>query len=136
VNGLPIILAALALGGQPQGERGVRIAQSATAAQALQGPLDGTWVLVDGAGRPRFALQIVDPAGWDEPLQAAWREADGDVLGAVSTVRRSRERLSLVFEVAGQQAQVRLRRSRGGIWRGNLRLSSAVTAVSLRHGAP
>jgi hypothetical protein len=132
----PVILAALALAGQPQGQLGGRIAQSAAAAQRLQGPLDGTWVLEGPDGRARFILQVVDPAGQDEPLQAAWREAVGGDLGAVSTVRRSGGRLLLAFEVGGQRAQVRLRRRPDGEWRGALRLAGAVTAVSLHHGAP
>ncbi len=91
MSGPAIILAALALAGQPDGELGARIAQSAAAAQALQGPLDGNWVLADRKGRERFVLQIVDRAGGGGPLQAAWREAaDTGEMGPVAMLQRSR----------------------------------------------
>jgi len=135
VNGPAIFLAALALAGQPQGDPGARIAQSAAAAQALQGPLDGTWILVDGKGRARFIFQIVDPAIPGEPVQAAWREAAGGGPGAATARRRPDGRLVLGFAAEGQRAQVALRH-RGGAWRGTLRLAGAVTSVTLRRGPP
>jgi hypothetical protein len=133
VSGPPVILVALALAGQP--DIGPRIAQSATAAQALQGPLDGTWALIDRDGRARFVLQIVDPASRSGPLQGAWRDKAG-AMGAISTLWRSGGRLSLAFEVGGHQAQVRLQQGGGGTWRGTLRWSGTTTAVSLRRGQP
>ena len=135
MSGPAIFLAALTLASQPQGDPGARIAQSVAAAQALQGPLDGTWILADGKGRARFIFQIVDPANPGEPLQAAWREAAGGGLGAVTALRRSDSALLMAFAAGGQRAEVALRH-RGGAWRGRLRLAGAVTRVSLRRSAP
>ena len=136
MSGPAIILAALALAGQPDGELGARIAQSAAAAQALQGPLDGNWVLADRKGRERFVLQIVDRAGGGGPLQAAWREAaDTGEMGPVAMLQRSDGRLAMAFAVRGQRARIALS-SRGGTWRGALRLAGAVTTVTLRRSPP
>ena len=67
-----LIAALLLAATTPADPVGARIAASSQAAQALQGPLDGTWVLRDGAGRAVLILQIVDPAGGGA-LSAAWR---------------------------------------------------------------
>jgi hypothetical protein len=130
------MLAALALASQRENELGARIAQSAAAAQALQGPLDGTWVLDDRAGRAQFVFQIADPASREAPLQAAWREAGaGGAMGPVSTATRSGERLRLGFQVEGRRALVVLSRT-GRQWRGTLKFAGTVTPVTLSRDAP
>ena len=126
-----LILAAL-LAAAPQGDIGARIAGSAAATQDLQGPMDGTWALIDDHGRVRFLFQIVDPAGGDENLQIAWREPTADgALGVVSAARRTRDRLALELDVRGAPMHVELRRSGGGSWRGRLRSVGVSSAVSL-----
>jgi hypothetical protein len=128
-------LAALVAGqaAPTQGGIDARIAGSAAAVQGLQGPMDGSWSLIDSAGRVRFLFQIVDPAGGSEDLQAAWREPSADgALGAVSMAHRTGDQMVLDFDVRGAPARVRLRQGHGGMWRGTLRMGGGVTAVRLR----
>jgi hypothetical protein len=103
-----------------------RIAASAAAAQALQGPLDGTWVLADHKGRALYVLQIVDPPSG--ALQAAWRDPAG-ALGVASRVRRSGDHLEMTFDAS---RILSLRRDSGGAWRGRLDRAGRPLAVTLR----
>jgi hypothetical protein len=133
VSPATLILAALFAAAPPQGDVGARIAGSAAAAQDLQGPMDGSWALIDAQGRVRFLLQIVDPASGEENLQIAWREPGVDgALGVVSAARRTRDHIAFEFDVRGAPARVDLRRSGGGSWRGTLRFAGVSSAVSLR----
>ena len=106
-----------------------RIAASAAEAQALQGPLDGTWILADASGRPLYIFQIVDPAGGGD-LQAAWR-VPGPV-GEVgeATARRAGGRLGLTLGYRGPL--VSLSRVSGDLWRGSLRQGGRSRRVLLR----
>jgi hypothetical protein len=132
VSPAALVLAAL-LAAASQGDIGARIASSAAAAQDLQGPMDGSWALVDAHGRVRFLFQIVDPASGEESLQAAWREPTADgAFGVVSAARRSNDHIVFGFDVRGTPAYVELRRSFGGLWRGRLRFVGVVSAVCLR----
>lgn len=119
------LLVALALAAAPPAappdDLSRRILDSAAAAQALQGPLDGTWRLALGAGLAILILQVTDHGG-DGPLSAAWREPDGPEapMGLVDRAERSGDRL--VIEVPagdGRPAlRLRLRRLGPGLWRG------------------
>jgi hypothetical protein len=132
VSPAALILAAL-FTVAPQGDIGARIAGSAAAAQDLQGPMDGSWALIDAHGRVRFLFQIVDPASGEENFQIAWREPGIDgALGGVSAARRTRDHIAFEFDVRGAPARVDLRRSGGGSWRGTLRFAGVSSAVSLR----
>ena len=108
------LLAALLLSTTtPADPLGARIAESAQAAQALQGPLDGAWVLRDAKGRRLLILQIVDPAGGG-PLAAAWREpGDGGATGYVDAIERTAGGLMIRVTSAenGKVAIIRLNRS-------------------------
>jgi hypothetical protein len=116
-----------------QGDVGARIASSAAAAQALQGPMDGNWALIDSTGRVRLLFQIVDPASGDEGLQAAWREPTvGGALGVVSLARRTKDHIAFEFDVRGAPMHVRLRRRGSSLWRGTLRSVGVSSVVSLR----
>ncbi len=98
-----------------------RMAQSAQAAQALQGPLDGTWLVRDPRGRVLLVLQISDPANGAGPLAAAWREPIGPGIGMVREITRSDGRLTIALDDAGGLAwTIRLTRSDHGAWRGRL----------------
>jgi hypothetical protein len=100
-----------------------RMTQSAQAAQALQGPLDGTWLVRDPRGRVLLVLQISDPANEVGPLAAAWRAPTGPGLGLVREITRSAGRLTIALDDASGLAwTIRLTRSSsGGIWRGRLK---------------
>jgi hypothetical protein len=132
VSPAALILAAL-FAAAPQSGIGARIAGAAAAAQDLQGPMDGSWALVDARGRVRFLFQIVDPASGGENLQIAWREPEVDgALGLVSVASLTRDQMTIEFDVRGAPLRVELRRHGGGLWRGTLRSVGVVSVVSLR----
>ena len=98
-----------------------RIAASANAAQALQGPLDGTWRVTSATGGALYVLQISDPAGGGSPLEAAWRKpGPGGDVGAASRISRSGGRLLVDFRprIDGPAVALSLRRSSPQRWRG------------------
>jgi len=112
---------------QPDGDIGARIAGSAVAAQALQGPLDGTWTLEGRQGRTLYGLQIVDPVTGGA-LQAAWRR--GETVGVAQAVHRG-DRLTLTFEDHGETVRVVLHPVAASRWRGALIRGRLRLAVSL-----
>jgi hypothetical protein len=118
------LLAAATLAAPP-GELSARIAASAAAAQALQGPIDGTWVLRDRGGHVLYTLQITDPAGGGPP-QAAWLARGASA--PVERIARSAGRLSLAFH--GER--VRLQRRPGGEWSGVMTAKGRNVAVTMR----
>ncbi len=92
-----------------------RMKASAAAAQALQGPWDGTWVLTDARGRRLLVFQITDPADGG-PLAGAWREAAGGRrTGWIDAIARRGSGLDLSFTPpgGGDAALVRLERRAG-----------------------
>ncbi len=97
-----------------------RMRDSAAAAQALQGPLDGRWTLTDATGKTLYLLQIADPPHDAAPLTAAWTDPRTGALGPVDAIRRVGDRLNLVFasDPAGPPVRVTLRRLSGGVWSG------------------
>jgi hypothetical protein len=113
-----LALAAALAQASPQADPGERIGQSAAAAEALQGALDGRWWLIDAAGRPLYQLQITDPAEPADALSAAWRDPASSRTGAVSAIHRSGRALRIVFASPGEpDIQVRLALE-NGVWRG------------------
>jgi hypothetical protein len=133
------VLAALglAIGGlapDPSGAFDARMAASASAAQALQGPLDGRWTLRGARGRPLFILEISDPPQAAGPLAAAWRAAVGNDMGPVSRIDRSSAALRMTIEGSGvPPARVRLRPA-GRYWRGRLIRDGHSVEVTLNRG--
>jgi hypothetical protein len=141
VAGAPVALvlagAALLLG-QPAAEPddlGLRVAQSARAAQALQGPLDGAWTLRERKGRPVLLLQITDPAGGAGPLEASWAEPDGPQgrMDPVAGIERTGRRLTIRLKRAedGPETVATLRRRGPRAWTGWLTEAGQRRAVSL-----
>ncbi len=113
-----------------------RMVQSARAAQALQGDLDGRWVLRSAGGERLMVLQIADPPQHAAPLTAAWAAPGGGAPAPVALIARSGERLEIVLGDTGRPAG-RLTLSRiGGVWRGALAgppgPAHRVTAVTMR----
>lgn len=102
-----------------------RIADSAAAAQGLQGPLDGAWTLRDHAGAVLFVFQMSDPPGSGGPVEGAWRDGAGRI-GTAEFIADGRRRLRIVVEGAGATNLVLVERSGGG-WRGALPGRGVVT---------
>ena len=101
-----------------------RIAQSAVAAQALQGPFDGAWTLRDGSG-VLFTFQMSDPPGATGTVEGAWRDGGGRV-GAAQFVPTDRLRLQLVIDDAPPMIFILTSTTRGA-WRGFLPGHGVVT---------
>lgn len=99
---------------------GERIRQSADQAQALQGPLDGSWRLCGGR-RTLWLLELSDPPDGAPPA-GAWRApAAGGRLGPIDQIRREGPRLSLEFRPEPTALiRIDLRRAGRRIWRGRL----------------
>ena len=112
-----------------------RLRQSAAAAQALQGPLDGRWTLSDPRGHTIYVLQLADPPQGAGPLQGAWRDPGGD-LGPVDAIARSGENLVIVFtrDPGHKPARLQLRHAAHDEWRGQLRVGGESWAVRLVRG--
>jgi len=90
---------------------------SATAAQALQGDLDGTWALSDGAGRRLAMLEFTDPAGGAGPVDATWQDAGPNgAMGPVGGLARRAG--SLTFTFGPDRATARFTRRDARTWVG------------------
>jgi hypothetical protein len=111
---------------------GDRIAASSAAAQALQGPLDGTWRLADAKGRGLYLFQIVDPVTPHASLQGAWRVPDGARSGFVDEVHRGRGSLTLRFRDRDAFVNIDLHLRRFGEWTGVVRRGAVRFAVTMR----
>jgi hypothetical protein len=110
-----------------------RIQESAEAAQALQGPLDGAWVLRDSAGRSLIVFQLADPASGGA-VGGAWRDAHDPSAGPamVTAIRRTTSTLLMTFSAPAES--LTLRALAPGRWRGRLTGASLDQIVTLdRH---
>jgi hypothetical protein len=115
-----------------------RSRSSVAAAQALQGPLDGRWLLVADDATPLFVFQFVDPAGGRGPLEGVWRDLrrppHTGAYGVVPGLQRIGMTLNLSFLPPGTSTPVRiaLQGDPAGGWQGQMTENGAVTTVSLR----
>lgn len=123
---LALALAAIAAPALAQDVVGKQIAASAAAAQALQGPLDGSWILADRRGETLFTLEIGDPP-MRGALACAWRDPSG--ARGYADCRRQGQRLEVRLAAGGR---VRLERYGPGVWRGVLIRGGRAQAVTLR----
>lgn len=105
-----------------------RMVASALAAEALQGRLDGAWVVRDGRGRPLLRLEIQDPPPGSGSPTGAWSLADGSAMGAIERIETTR----------GAAVQVQLTPDRRlvlqrlhGRWRGRLVEATRASLVTL-----
>ena len=115
---------------------GPRVAAAMAAAQSLQGPLDGAWLLRDTAGRPLYRFEIVDPAGGRGPLSGALRDMAG-AAGAVADMRRSgRTLLFALTPPGGPVTTLRLARISRGVWMGRMAAGRTHRAVRLELAGP
>ena len=122
-----MVFALIASPALAQDEVGNQIAASAAAAQALQGPLDGTWTLADQRGRPILTLQIGDPPT-GESLACAWRDPSG-ARGYADCARRAGK-----LEIRLGDGLLRLGRDGPHDWRGVMVRGGRSQAVTLRRG--
>jgi len=114
-----------------------RMRESASAAQALQGPLDGTWVLDDSHRRPLFVLQITDQAGGAGPLAGAWRRSGASPRASpIDAITRQGDRLAIGFADDGKLVRISLRRDHEGGWSGVANEDGHDLSVALRPSAP
>jgi hypothetical protein len=110
-----------------------RMRDSAAAAQALQGPLDGTWTLWDAHRRPLFVFQITDPVGGAGPLEGAWRQAGASApAGLIDVMARRADHLVIRFVSAGESTRLCLHRRSDGSWSGEANENGHVLPVALR----
>ncbi len=120
----------------------LRVRGSIAAAQNLQGPLDGQWRIAGPDGTPLYALQIVDKAGGEAPLEGAWRDlrrtgAPGST-GLIDDLQREGEGLSARFSAreGGQASVLTVSPDADGRWSGQLVEDGAARAVAVEHLLP
>jgi hypothetical protein len=96
-----------AYGGQYEAERATAetayaqgVASAELSMDALAGPMDGRWSVIDDRGRPLMRLVLSDP-GVGLPVEGAWREAEGADRGGVFTTGREPDGLTLTLEGGG-----------------------------------
>lgn len=77
-----------------------RLRASFASAQGFQGPMDGGWVLVDGAGRELYRLQLADRGRG--VVEGAWRDprrpGQPDASGFIDQIERTGAATVLRFE--------------------------------------
>jgi hypothetical protein len=115
-----------------------RIRDSAAAAEALQGPLDGTWTLVSATGTALYGFQLIDKPGGQGAVEGVWRDlrrpaTPGDI-GLIDQIARSPAALTITINaVPGQSAVVvTLRPDPTGAWSGELKQGAVTTPVRMR----
>ncbi|PVM73843.1 hypothetical protein [Caulobacter radicis] len=122
----------------------LRVKGSIAAAQGLQGPLDGGWILRGGDGVALYSLQIADPAGGYGPVEGAWRDlrrpgAVGST-GLIDSIERTYDGGAAVrfMPRAGVGSTLALNVGPDGSWSGRLTEDGAApTSVAIeRTGAP
>jgi hypothetical protein len=110
-----------------------RVRDSAAAAQALLGPLDGRWTLSDLHGRDLFALEITDPAGGAGALEGAWsRSGETGSVALIDAIARRGDHLAIRFTGHGEVVRLRLRRGADGAWSGEANDNGRTLQVALR----
>ncbi len=119
-----------------------QVRASAAAAQALQGPLDGAWIVAGAGGEAIYQIELTDPVGGRSLLAGAWRDPrrppGSEQFGAVDILARTADRLSLSFTPVGASpVTIRLRRRDVCRWAGILIESGVREPVRmLRDRAP
>jgi hypothetical protein len=129
---------ALGLAATPEAsDLAARMRESSTAAQVLQGPLDGTWTLEDARRGPLFVFQITDAAGASGRLDGAWRRSGASApVGLIDVITRRGDRLAIRFADDGKVVWIRLRRRGDGGWSGEANENGHDRPVTLRRSAP
>ncbi|RYF92989.1 MAG: hypothetical protein EON95_10500 [Caulobacteraceae bacterium] len=114
-----------------------RIRGGLNAAQGLQGPLDGGWVVRGPDGRTLYGLQLVDKGTGAILLEGAWRTMKpgqpGGQVGLVDSITRTPTGVDIRFTPRGaREASVLELAPAGGGWSGTLWEAGANRPVTLR----
>ncbi|MDB5469004.1 MAG: hypothetical protein JWR84_564 [Caulobacter sp.] len=115
-----------------------RIRGGFNAAQGLQGPLDGGWVLRGQDGRTLYGLQLVDKGAGGIMLEGAWRSLQtGQATGGVGLVdvieRTANGGVYIRFTPRGaREASILQLDPAGSGWNGTLWEAGANRSVTLR----
>ncbi|MDQ0466190.1 hypothetical protein QO010_003983 [Caulobacter ginsengisoli] len=102
-----------------------RVRASSDAAEGLQGPLDGGWIVTGPDGRGLVVLQLVDPGDGSGRLEGAWRDLttpDGvEPVGLIDSLDRGAGDLVIRFQPRGAGGVVlQIRPDAKGDWSGEL----------------
>jgi hypothetical protein len=102
-----------------------QVRRDALSAEALQGPLDGGFVLSRPGGPPLYAFQLVDPRVGDAGLEGAWRKLvrrpHPRDFGFVGLMAHDGPQLVLRFdERPGRLVVVTVQPQEDGLWRGRM----------------
>lgn len=114
-----------------------RIRASSDAAEGLQGPLDGAWVVRGTDGRDLIVLQLVDPGDGSGRLEGAWRDLttpDGvEPVGLIDRLDRGAGDLTIRFQPRGGGGVVlQVRPDDNGDWSGLLLEGGQTIPVTMR----
>lgn len=115
-----------------------RIRGGFSAAQGLQGPLDGGWVLRGPDGRTLYGLQLVDKGAGAISLEGAWRSLkQGQAVGGVGLVdsieRTATGGVYIRFTPRGaREASILQLDQAGSGWNGTLWEAGSNRSVTLR----
>ena len=128
---------ALPAPGQTAGAYDAQVRTDAEAAEALQGPLDGGFLLARQDGRPLYAFQLVDPGPAGAEPQGAWRKLERRLRprnsGFVALIAYDGPRLVLRFEERpGRLVVVTAEPAQDGVWRGRMWRLGFTRSVVLR----
>lgn len=103
------------------------VAQAEINADALSGPLDGRWRVVDAAGNALLSLALIDRGG-DRPVEGAWRAVSGEKTSGLAEGVAGGE--AGVVVSLGDEGRLTLHRAGAG-WTGVLEHDGRRTAVTL-----
>lgn len=114
-----------------------RIRASSDAAEGLQGPLDGAWIVSGPDGRALLVLQLVDPGDGSGRLEGAWRDLmtpDGvEPVGLIDSLARGPGDLTIRFQPrGGAGVTLQVRPNAAGDWSGQLTAGEQVIVVSMK----
>jgi hypothetical protein len=116
-----------------------RIRASSDAAEGLQGPLDGAWIVTGADGRDLIVLQLVDPGDGSGRLEGAWRDLitpDGvEPVGLIDSLDRGVLDLVIRFRPRGAGGVVlQMRPDAKGDWSGQMFDNGQATPITMRRG--
>ncbi len=114
-----------------------RIRASSDAAEGLQGPLDGGWIVTGADGRDLVVLQLVDPGDGSGRLEGAWRDLttpDGvEPVGLINSMERGVTDLTVRFQPRGAGGVIlQIHPDAKGDWSGQMFDNGQATPVTMR----
>ena len=113
-----------------------RIRASVAAAQGLQGPLDGGWIVRSAYGVAVLSLQLVDRGNGYGQLEGAWRSLDGPVskVGLIDSLDRQPATLTIRITRSSSKPTVvlSLTPASDGSWSGEITDEYGVHTVTMK----